>query len=204
MNVPQVGGEVFTSKYPPSEAAVIPEYFREPTIEGLTPGDCVYPYANPLIRDKKTGKLFIATKNTFAESDKDLDYLDGKAGIMRVCRLVDGAVASYYVADMRYCPPDGLPSDYLDIEPTDDALTQDHRRSVIERDGIVRVVAAVFRDPDGEPHFVGDDSFQSHVQALMVRTDELAEGPDRAARQAADTAGGIALARLTDHSWRIG
>ncbi len=93
-----------------------------------------------------------------------------------------------YVADFRRTKPGSLKKEKVTASEDADDATLAYSQGLIEKDGLSPLLAAVFADPDGNPHFVGDEQFRDHVIALMVEYDcQLAAAdPNKATESSTD------------------
>lgn len=160
----------FSSVYPTTEKATIPEFHKAETIAGLMPGFVTVQGKYNFNFDVPTGQLFVKT-NSELETDED-PRLEGAVGLMRIVDDANGYDG--FIADFRYVRPGSLLGDHItapaigDREPSDE-----YYKSRQAHGGYQPLLAAVFADPDGKPHFVGDPAMIDHAQSLMAQINAM-------------------------------
>lgn len=161
----------FSTEYPTSEVPILPEYFRKNTIEGLMPSTPVYPYAYAIKSDTASGVLHVNKSIEIDGDAQDPNYFGERTGLMRVLETHDGEVVDGYVADLRHIHAGKIDSQiiYRTSESGQDIDAYDGPQ-LLDTD-MQPLLAAVFNDPDGNPHFVGDSRMVSHAEALMAHVD---------------------------------
>jgi hypothetical protein len=163
----------FSTEFPSPNVVAVPEYFRGSTVGGLIPGEIVYPYTHIFKKDLQTGLVYVRTTDEIDNDARKPQYFGQRASLLRLYEEVGDELIDGFVADFRRAKPGSFSS--VTIHLPEDASSLDHR---IAADAITThspLLAAVFEDPDGNAHFMGDASLSAHVELLMNATDAMVE-----------------------------
>lgn len=153
----------FPSLYPPGNRVIVPEYARRTTLEGLPVGHVTFPYNSAFLVDSESDTILLRGSYGYDDDDTEPEYLNGRVGLLRVFENSGGRLKDCFVADFRFAHPGSMERR---------AVSSQHEEYADER--LTTILAAVFKDPDGNPHFLGEDALQGHVRYLATKTDELA------------------------------
>jgi hypothetical protein len=162
----------FSTEYPTSQVPTLPEYFRADTLDGVLPGDVVFPYKSAVKVDKSTGALFVSGASSLDHDDLDPRSIDGyRVGILRIHEQIGDLLVDGFIADCRYLKPGSLTPEIILPSETDTDFDKKWVEENKVRQQLVPLLGAVFSDPDGKPHFSGDEKLQGYVSSLMDSVD---------------------------------
>ncbi len=162
----------FSTEFPSPTIPTMPEYFKKDTLAGLVPGEVIFPYAHVFKADAETGLLYVRTSDDVDSDAKQPSFFGERAGVMRVYGPVNGELVDGYIADFRHVKPGSIGVEMIHIP--DNATAFDRTMAANAANNSRALLAAVFRDPDGNPHLVGDLSLAEHIETLMSLTDDAA------------------------------
>lgn len=168
----QVPKPEFSTEYPTTQVPTLPEYFRADTLSGVLPGDVVFPYKSAIKVDKSTGALFLSGASSLDHDDLDPRSIDGyRVGILRIHEQIDDSLVDGFIADCRYLKPGSLTPEMILPSETDTDFDKKWAEDNKVRQQLKPLLGAVFSDPDGKPHFSGDENLQGYVTSLMETVD---------------------------------
>ncbi|HWB39105.1 MAG TPA: hypothetical protein VG604_02570 [Candidatus Saccharimonadales bacterium] len=176
------GQQAFSLKYPSPSVPTLPEYFRKASFNSMVPGDIVYPYAHNVVADTQTQLLYLQTNNSIDGDTINPTYFGARTGVMRLLDILpDGELADGFIADMRHIKPGDVGSSTIHLPENAPGFDLAFAANNTQSQGYRPLLAAVFTDPDGEPHFVGDERLKTHVEMLMSTVDDRTAKKDTTA-----------------------
>lgn len=164
----------FSTEYPTPQVPTLPEYFRADSLDGVLPGEVVFPYGSTAIKaDKATGALFISGRTELDQDTVEPRYgIEGsRVGIVRIHEQIDDEVIDGFIADCRYLKPGSITPQTILSDESDSDLDKKIVEGSNDRERLKPLLGAVFLDPDGKPHFSGDENLQNHIVSLMEAVD---------------------------------
>lgn len=161
------------SIYVSPETPRLPEHYKvRKDIEGLMPGEIVFPYHGLISFDSHTDQLFINTKARLSETDcepgSDL-ATSGRIAVMRVYKPGEKGVIDGYVADLRYLKSGQLSSGIHTREVSSD---EDVNSVELTSHTTVPLLGAALIDIYGQTFLDGSPEVSAELDTLMSEFDE--------------------------------
>ena len=165
----------FSTEYPTTQVPTLPEYFRADALDGVLPGEVIFPFVSSAIKaDKSTGALFVVGRCALDQDTLNPrpDSVKGyRAGIVRIHEEIDGEMVEGFIADCRHLTPGSITSEMILPTESDTDLDKTIAGDSKNRQRLEPLLGAVFLDPDGKPHFSGDENLRDHIVSLMEAVD---------------------------------